>query len=415
MIPISKSETIKLKHEEIHNKGSKMSLNVDNAYRITEKIAFPRLVGSEGERKAINIVLDEFRNAGYNSISQDTIRTSLHNWIFIRYIFLVLGSGLIVLALSFYLTPLLTLGIIIVGFYFSYRALKVSTSTEIKLSKNERYNFTTKNIFVKLKSKNSKCKVVFMGHWDSKSQIIPPSTRSAIFLIFILGSFIIYLLYIILSILKIFINMNIPFMANILLDLCIIIASIGAINYFNKTGNSSYGAFDNAAAVGTIIELARYYKEYPHDNVDLLFLSTGSEELNLGGVIHFIKKYKYEFEKRNTFFINLDFVGGSGLVRLTSSYGIPRKSSSTKLNNLFLQSARELKIKIKNIYAPTGIWSDFMPIVHEGFEACWLGSEPGLKFVHTQKDTMNLISREGMENILLLCLDVVKKLDVEYE
>ncbi|KKK41848.1 hypothetical protein LCGC14_0494240 [marine sediment metagenome] len=82
---------------------------------------------------------------------------------------------------------------------------------------------------------------------------------------------------------------------------------------------------------------------------------------------------------------------------------------------MFLESARELQIKIKDIYTPTGIWSDFMPIVHEGFEACWLVSEPGLKFVHTKKDIMNLVSREGIKNILLLCLDVVKKLDVEFK
>jgi len=414
MIPISTTETIKLKHGELHKKGSKMSLNVDNAYRITERIAFPRLVGSEGEKKAIKIVLDEFKNAGYNSISQDMFRTSLHIWIYIRYIFLILGSGLILLALSFYLSPLLTLGIIVVDLYFSSRVLKVSTSTEIKLSKNERYNFTTENIFVNLESKNSKSKVVFIGHWDSKSQTFPPSTRSAIFLIFILGSLVIYLLYFIFSILRIFFNLNIPFLSNILLDLCLIIASVGAVNYFNKTGNASHGAFDNAAAVGTIIELARYYRENPLDNVDLVFLSTGSEELNLGGAIHFIKKYKDEFEKDATFFINLDLIGGSEVIRLITSYGIPKKISSVKLNNLFLKSAEELKIKIKDIYFPSGVWSDFMPIVQEGFKACWIGSEPGLKYVHTINDTMNLVSKEGIKNALFLCKDVVEKLDKEF-
>ena len=55
-----------------------------------------------------------------------------------------------------------------------------------------------------------------------------------------------------------------------------------------------------------------------------------------------------------------------------------------------------------------------MPIVHKGFEACWLGSQPGLKFVHTKKDTMDLVSKEGLKNVLLLCTDVVKKLDIEY-
>ena len=113
------------------------------------------------------------------------------------------------------------------------------------------------------------------------------------------------------------------------------------------------------------------------------------------------------------FFINLDFVGGSELVRLTSSYGIPRKNSSKKLNTLFLESAKENQIKIKDIYSPTGVWSDFMPIVQEGFEACWLGSQPGLKHVHTRRDNMDLVTKEGIKNILTLCVDVVKKLDLE--
>jgi hypothetical protein len=81
---------------------------------------------------------------------------------------------------------------------------------------------------------------------------------------------------------------------------------------------------------------------------------------------------------------------------------------------LFLKSAEDLKIKIKDIYFPSGIWSDFMPIVQEGFEACWIGSEPGLKFVHTIKDTMKLVSKEGIRNTLFLCKDVIEKLDKEF-
>ncbi|MBA7687663.1 hypothetical protein ES703_96127 [subsurface metagenome] len=56
-----------------------------------------------------------------------------------------------------------------------------------------------------------------------------------------------------------------------------------------------------------------------------------------------------------------------------------------------------------------------MPIVQEGFEACWLASQPGLKYVHTKNDNMNLISKEGIKNILLLCVDVVTKLENEQE
>ncbi|MHA2182490.1 MAG: M28 family peptidase, partial [Promethearchaeota archaeon] len=305
-----------------------MSLNVDNAYLVTEKLAFPRMVGSAGEKEAIRIIIDEFKKAGYTSIFRDSFKTSLHNLIYIRYIFLILGSGLILLALLFYLSPFITFGLVIFNIYIYSKVLKVSTSTEIKLSRNDQYNFTTENLFVNLKSKKSKSKIVFIGHWDSKSQSFPTSTRIVLFLVFIFGAFILNSAYFILSILKIFFNLNILIIPNILLDVCIIVASIGAINYFNKTGNESYGAYDNAAAVGIMIELARYYKENPLDNIDLLFLNTSSEELNLGGATHFIQKYKDDFERESTFFINLDLIGGSETVRLTTSYGIPRKISS---------------------------------------------------------------------------------------
>jgi hypothetical protein len=413
MIPKSMKNIIRVNKNIKEGNSNLKMIDVENAYKLTEKLAFPRLVSSDGEKKAIQIVMDGFKQAGYETVNRDKFITSFYNLIFARFIFLVLGSGLVLLALSFYAHSILTIVLVILEVFMAFRALRVSTSNKIKLLKNEKYNHETENVSTHLKSKKSKCSVIFMGHWDSKSQSFPTSTRILIFMIFIFGALIIYLIYFILSILRIFINFNLSVLNNILLDFCIVVALIGALNYFNKTGNKSPGAFDNAAAVGTIIELARYYKLNPLNNIDLLFLITGSEELNLGGIVHFIQNNKAKLDRKSTYFINLDFIGGSEIVRLISSYGIPRKNSSVKLNQLFFESAKELNIKIKEIYAPSGVWSDYMQVVQEGFEACWLGSEPGLKFVHTIRDDMNLVSKDGIKNILLLCMDVLNKIENE--
>ncbi|MHA2282298.1 MAG: M28 family metallopeptidase [Promethearchaeota archaeon] len=414
MIPKSKENAIKENNNVKEENADLKLIDINNTYRITERLAFPRLVGSEGEKKAIRILVDEFKKAGYESVSRDKFKTSFYNLIFARFIFLILGAGLVLLALSFYINSILSIILIIIELFLSFRALRVSTSSKIKLLKNQKYNHETENIYTQMKSINSKCSIIFMGHWDSKSQSFSTSTRILIFMVFTFGALALYLIYFILSLLRIFFKVNLPILNNVLLDVCIAIAIIGSINYFNKTDNKSPGAFDNAAAVGSIIELARYYNLNPLNNVDLIFLITGSEELSLGGAVHFIQKYSNELDKNSTYFINLDFIGGKELVRLISSYGIPRKNSSSKLNKLFLESAKELKIKIKDIYAPSGVWSDYMPIVQKGFEACWLGSEPGLKFVHTKNDNMNLVSKEGIRNILLLCMKVVEKLDKEF-
>jgi Zn-dependent M28 family amino/carboxypeptidase len=232
-----------------------------------------------------------------------------------------------------------------------------------------------------------------------------------IFIITAFGILIMLATFLILSIIQLFVPFNYFVLNNILFSICVVVAIISNLNYFNRTGNKSSGAYDNAAAVGTIIELARFYKNKPKDNVDLIFLCTSSEELNLGGAKDFIQKYKNKFDKSSTYFINLDLIGGNEMIRLITSYGIPRKVSSQKLKDLFFRSAKELKIDIKDIYVPTGAWSDYMPIVQEGFEACWISSQPGLKCVHTKKDNMNLVSKEGLKNVLLLCESVVDKIN----
>jgi len=389
--------------------------NEDNAYLITEKLAFPRLVGSEGEKRAREIVSDEFKKAGYNPIYKDNFKTSFYIWIVLRYAFIPVGICLILLGLSFFINSWLTLGLILLNLYICAKILGLATSREIRLLKNEEKNFTTQNIYTDFKSKNSKAKVIFIGHWDSKSQTFPTSLRVILFMVALFSFIIIILLYLVLSIIQLIFAFNNLILNNVMLYSCVAVAIISNLNYFNKTGNKSPGAYDNAAAVGVILELARYFKENPLENIDLLYLCTSSEELNLGGAKHFIQKYKNELDRTSTYFINLDLIGGNGLIRLITSYGIPRKLSSKKLKKLFLNSAESLNIQTKDFYLPTGAWSDYMPIVQEGFEACWLGSQPGLKYVHTKKDNMDLVSKQGIKNILLLCVDVVNKLNNEYD
>ncbi len=392
----------------------KMSVNENYAYEIVKKLAFPRLIGSEGEKKAIDIVVEEFGNAGYDSIHREKFKTSFFNWIMSRYVFIPLGFFLILLAISFYINPWISLGLSILDFIVFNRALNFTTTEKIRLFSKDAKNFETENIYTTLKSKNSKAKVVFMGHWDSKSQTFPSAVRIIIIMVAVFGNLIMLILYFVLSIIRIIVPFNILLLNHILLFICICIVILGALNFFNKTGNVSPGAFDNASAVGTVIELARYFKENPTDNVDFIFLTPSSEELNLGGAKDFMFKHKDEFDKNSTYFINYDLIGGSELIRIITSYGIPRKISSKKLNDLFLASAKELGIEAKSVYLPTGAWSDYMPVVKQGFEACWIGSQPGLKYVHTKKDNMSLVSKEGLKNTLLLSIEVVNKLNGEF-
>ncbi|MFX1463249.1 MAG: M28 family metallopeptidase [Promethearchaeota archaeon] len=410
----SKMSVKKSNHIAIDKKSSEKIPNVDNAYRIAERLAFPRLIGTEGEKKAKEIVIDEFKKVGFNSVYRESFKTSFYIWIVLRYAFIPLGICLLSLAVSFFMNYWFSLVLVLVSLFIGVRILGLATSSEIKLLKNEEKNFPTENIYIEFKSKNSRAKVIFMGHWDSKSQTFPSSIRIILFMITLFSFTIMLLLYFILSIIQLIFPFNNQILNYSMLYISVVIIILSNLNYFNKTGNKSPGAYDNAAAVGVIVELSKYFRNNSLDNIDFLFLCTSSEELNLGGATNFIQKHKNELEKNSTYFINLDPIGGQDFIRLITSYGIPRRSSSKKLTKLFLDSANELNIKIKDIYLPTGAWSDYMPIVQAGFEACWLGSQPGLKYVHTKKDDMHLVSKKGIKYTLLLCVDVANKLNNEF-
>jgi hypothetical protein len=414
MVLKSKTGTEELKIKKYGDSISKdKKFNEDNAYQITERLSFPRLIGSNGEKKAIEIVVDEFEKAGYNQIYRDKFKTSFFNLIVLRYAFIPMGICLVLLVLSIFINYWLALGLFLSNLFMTKKLLSLATTDKIHLLKNKEKNYDTENIYTKLRSRNSKTNVVLMAHWDSKSQSFPSSIRIILFLVAGIGFFAILFLSLILIIIQLIVPFDSIILNNVLLYFSVIITIISNFNYFNKTKNESPGAYDNAAAVGIVIELARYYKNTPLDNIDLIFLCTSSEELNLGGAKNFIQKYKNEFDRNSTYFINLDLIGGNELIRLITSFGIPRKVSSKKLNRLFLNSANELNIKIKDVYLPTGAWSDYMPIVQEGFEACWLGSQPGLKFVHTKQDEMSAVSKEGIKNVIRLCIKVLYKLNSE--
>ena len=174
--------TSKMEIQKLESKIQKkiitdLELDVENAYRITEKLAFPRLVRSEGEKKAIEIILEEFGKLGFNPIHRDKFKTSFYTWTVLRYMFFPTGICLVLLALSFYINPWLSLGVLLLNLYIALKALSLATDCEIQYSKNENNNFETENIYSNVESTKSKAKVVFMAHWDTKSQTFPSHIR----------------------------------------------------------------------------------------------------------------------------------------------------------------------------------------------------------------------------------------------
>ncbi len=390
-----------------------MSIDENLAYEITKRLSFPRLVGSEGEKKAIKVVVDEFEKVGYNTVNREKFKTSLYNWKKTELLFLTTGILFILLAISYYYMPILSLVIITLIVISILKLLKISDSNKIKLMKNDRYNFETENIYVNLKSKNSLANLIFIAHYDSKSQLYPSIFRAYLIIGLFFGGVILLVVFFVLSVLKIIFTFNNLILNNILLGVSIVMGILAILNFFNKVGNKSPGATDNATSVGTVIALSKYFKNNPLENIDFTFLIPGSEELNLGGAIDFMQKHKNEIDKDTTYCINYDIIGTHGVLRNVTSYGIPKKATSTKLNELFLSSSKILGVEMKEIYIPTGAWGDHQPFIYAGYNACMLGSTGSMKYVHSKKDTMSLVSKEGLNNIFSLSIEVANRLNKE--
>ena len=58
----------------------------------------------------------------------------------------------------------------------------------------------------------------------------------------------------------------------------------------NVTGNSSPGALDNGSAVGTLLELAHGWRPRPELPVEVYWVASGSEEVELDGARHFLSR-----------------------------------------------------------------------------------------------------------------------------
>lgn len=390
-------------------------LDENNAYRITERLSFPRFAGSEGEKKAVSIVEEEFKKAGYAQIKRERFKTSLYAWKSGEYFFLVSCIMILVLAISFYSLPIVNLVLSIIMLIVMIKYLASISNPKIQLFRNQEKNIDTENIYTELKGEDSRLNIVLLAHHDTKSQVLTSHLRMILIIILVFGGFILLIIYPIFSLLKILLNFNFILVDNFLTLFASIIALFAGANFFNKTGNKSPGAIDNAASVGSVIELARYYKSNPKTNTNFTFLITGSEELNRGGAYDFITKHKGEFDRNNSFFIDFDFIGGKGPIFIVSADGIPKKVNESRLIEYYIKSGQNLNIQVDSKYIPTGAWGDHTPFIQHGFEACFIGSSGSQKRVHTKKDTMDLVSKQGLKNILNLTVEVINMIYKDFQ
>jgi len=261
--------------------------------------------------------------------------------------------------------------------------------------------YLSQNVFTKLNESYGK-RIIVSAHYDTQrgSIMFHPRIVDKIGMIYNI-SYIGFGLIPIGILLNIF-NLNTVASIILYIALVIVFANVGFMSICEVTGRYTQGANDNGTGVALAMMLAEYYmnnKDKFPDDVDVVFLFTGSEEAGERGMKNFIREYQKKLSE-NTEFVILDNLGTGKITYLEGEGMIFYKKAGKMLLDIAEGVARGYNGKVqraKNLLLPT----DALPVMAAGFDAiAFLGKdEKGrLGNYHWYKDTI-----ENVDIELLAC------------
>lgn len=391
--------------------------NAKNAYDFTVKLAFPRLVGSEGEKAAQELLdkeLDNIKNTYYT----ENLKCSAFPIGILFRILSPIGALFLLIAWLFFNNPI-GLNNSIISLIFASSGFIWILSAGSILNRSFGWIpkigavYETKNFIAEITPTNPKAHLIYIAHYDTKSQFYPVLVR----VIFFIGGFITGLLYggrvIVGSV--IFLCGTVPsgFWAPNWVDFLIMFIW-NFLLIFNSVGNRSPGAIDNAASVAILLELSKLFQADPPQNLKLSFVITAAEELGLYGAADYVRRRRTLLDPKTTFFLNYDGIG-SGKNLVLTSYGIPLKKTSQYLNNLIFEIVEEqsLKNEVGKIFLPIGAATDHVPIQRAGYEVSCLVSP--MARTHTSKDSLNYVKVDSLKVVGIIGFELGKKLDQKFK
>ena len=409
-----------LKNKEIIKKQQKMELITDEdlypeapTMNHVKALAYDRSAASVGETRTINYIQNELHDSDINS------KVEYFSWSTpIRYlmktIYLMIFTYLLIYRLF----------LVIVFFYF----VKYMFQKTRKISFVNREQ--SKNLFAKIpsiKSEPNRPIIIFSAHYDSISSRIPYAMQRilmAIMKIIILpylGLSIFISLWLILNIISIT-SFNELLLYLVSVSSLTTISVIIPIFLFLFTSSKSTGSIDNASGVSILIELAKYVKENPLTNYDVLFLWCGAEEWGLKGskkfVAKYIKKYSKIYDLNKSVNINIDMVG-SYIGLLDKSGLLYKKAMNKNLNKLIEASAEELNVQMTSynkIIKPKSDYISFKKFSkkkNKSFQIALIHSDKDSKFIHSKDDSPEKCSNILMDDCLKICYNTIKNLDAK--
>ncbi|WP_161602341.1 M28 family metallopeptidase [Tautonia marina] len=355
----------------------------DRALRLIHRLAFPRAVGSQGERLAARLVERALARSGRPVVRERfPVGTTARR---VGSVLAFSGASVLVTIGVILATrwPLIT-GLCALAAGYLVNAPWIVTRS---LADRLRARVWSDNLVVWPSRDNdaeaAPARVVFLAHYDSKSQRLPTGFRVALVVSSTVGCLILAGASLARMLLG---GEAIGFTPLILLG--------GFINgclialMCNASGNRSPGALDNGSGLAVLLELARSWEPRADAPVDAVFLATGAEEVGLDGARAFLQRHEWWLRERPTLLINLESVGAGDRVWLAGS----------PIAVTLAETVAEAQQIPTSRFRVLGAGMDHEPFAAAGLAAVsLLGDVVGTSAsLHTRHDGLHLICRDSL-------------------
>ena len=379
--------------------------NAKRVYHHITQLAFPRLVGSIGEAKASAYIVEQFTALGLE-VSREVfsftkfpaeVLPRILCGLFVPVVLSVpwLGERF---PIPVCLACLLSLSIALLftqwqeRFEGLYDVGRKHYSENIIATNGVEQNSNTPTL-------------LFVAHYDSKSQVLPIAVRAVAYGIAIVGLTGLTIATVIKVAALVWVPDYMVWSVAGTTTFCLLLLQI------NLTQNHSPGGFDNASGVGVMLEMARVMMACG-EKKSITLLAAGAEEYGMCGALRYMQKHANEYDRNRTYVINLDGLGVGSAVNVVTRYGIPPVHTTRTLDDVFRTSAESLGIKVSERYLPIGVGLDSIPIASRGFEAVTLTagdvSSVAMK-IHSKQDRSDLLDVKSLQQVGELIVDVIER------
>ena len=391
-----------------------LTYDAKRAYHHITQLAFPRLVGSAGEAKAQAYIVQQFAALGL-VVSRESFSFSK----FPAEVLPRLVCGLFVpVVLSVpWLGERFPIPVCLVCLFSLFVALFFTQwQKRFEGLYNVGRKYHSENIVATngRKPNDNTPALLFVAHYDSKSQVLPIAVRAVAYGIAIMGLIALTTVIVIEvaivnwlpdSVTLVWLPDSIVWSVAGTTTLCLLLLQI------NFTQNRSPGGFDNASGVGVMLEIARVLVARGEEK-SITFLAAGAEEYGMCGALRYVLAHADDYDRENTYVINLDGLGVGNGVNVVTRYGIPTVRTTDMLAEMFHRSGKSLDIQVSERYLPIGVGLDSIPIASRGFETVTLTAgdvgSAALR-IHSKGDRSDLLNVESLQQVGELIVDVVER------